>query len=358
MVPVSAVDAISPAIQRTKIFLFKPFRLGTYLKLCVVALLTEGFGGNSHFSTPGGHSSHRGVHHYSPNGLYSLWPYSHIAFTPERIAQFVAMSLLVILFVGFLFYLITRLRFAYFHCLIHNTKEIRPGWHFYREPATRFFWLNLIVGLCFLLLVALVAMPFVAGFLGLFRDMSAGGHPSFGSIFALVLPLIPIILLLILMGIAVDLVLRDLMLPHYALENATAGAAWAAVWARIRIEKASFFAYALLRILLPIIAAIVLFIILIIPAIVFIAVVAVVGVAIHEVFTHATGAAAMMGIFLEVVMGLVAFAITFLVAISVGGPVSTAVREYALLFYGSRYQLLGDILYPPPPIAPTAPAVP
>jgi len=24
------------------------------------------------------------------------------------------------------FYLVTRLRFAFFHCLIHNTKEIRP----------------------------------------------------------------------------------------------------------------------------------------------------------------------------------------------------------------------------------------
>ena len=34
----------------------------------------------------------------------------------------------------------TRLRFAYFHCLIHKTKEIRPGWEIYREPATRYFW--------------------------------------------------------------------------------------------------------------------------------------------------------------------------------------------------------------------------
>jgi len=30
--------------------------------------------------------------------------------------------------------------FAYFHCLIHNTKEIRPGWRLYRTQATRFFW--------------------------------------------------------------------------------------------------------------------------------------------------------------------------------------------------------------------------
>jgi len=29
--------------------------------------------------------------------------------------------------------------------------------------------------------------------------------------------------------------------------------------------------------------------------------------------------------------------------------VSTGVREYALIFYGGRYRVLGDILYPPPP---------
>jgi hypothetical protein len=245
MFAISAADAISPAIQRTRTFLFRPFRLGTYLKLCLVALITEGLGGNSHFSIPSGHSSRHGS---------NLYP--SFTFTPERIAEIVAASVGLILLSCFLYYLITRLRFAFFHCLIHNIKQIRPGWHLYRTQAARFFWLNLVVGLCFLLLVALIALPFAAGFWGLFRNVAAGGHPSLGSIFALFLPLIPIIFLIILVAIATDIVLRDLMLPHYALENATAGQAWAAVWARIKAEKGSFFAYALLRIILPIIALI------------------------------------------------------------------------------------------------------
>ena len=36
-----------------------------------------------------------------------------------------------------------------------------------------------------------------------------------------------------------------------------------------------------------------------------------------------------------------------LAGICIGGPVSTAIREYALIFYGGRYKALGDILYPP-----------
>ena len=48
----SATQAISPAIDRTKRYLFHPFKLGTYLKLSLVACLTEGgsSGFNSNFN--------------------------------------------------------------------------------------------------------------------------------------------------------------------------------------------------------------------------------------------------------------------------------------------------------------------
>lgn len=333
MLVLSAADAISPAIQRTITFLFRPFRLSTYLKLCLVAVLTEGFGGNFNFTGPGGHTSNHGSSFDSLPALTSGW-----------ITTLVTASVILILLGCFLFYLITRLRFAYFHCLIHNTKEIGPGWRLYRAPATRFFWLYLAVGFCFLLVAALIALPFAAGFWKLFRDTPAGGHPDVGSMLALILPLIPIILLLVLVALAVDLILRDLMLPHFALENATAEAAWSAVWTRIKAEKGGFFVYALLRVILPIVAVVGVFVVLILPAIVFIAAVAAV-----EFGLHAALANSMIGIFLEVLVGLVAFGIAVVVGIGVGGPVSTAIREYALLFYGSRYQPLGDILSPPPP---------
>ncbi len=62
-----------------------------------------------------------------------------------------------------------------------------------------------------------------------------------------------------------DLVLRDFMLPHFALEDATAGEAWTQVWARISAEKRQFFVYALLRVVLPTTAMIAVFILLMIP---------------------------------------------------------------------------------------------
>ncbi len=251
----SAADAISPAVERTKAFLFRPFSWGTFLKLGLVALVTEGLGSNFRSSS----SSHGGNRPSLGGGpmIHSLRDIH-----PEWIVAGVAMVLLVCVIAAAIFYLITRLRFAFFHCLVHNTKMIKPGWEVYKEQASRFFWLNISVGVCFLLLVGLISIPFIAGFWRLFHDMQPGGHPNIGMMIGLVLPLLPIIFLLILAGIALDIILRDWMLPHYALEDASAGEAWSSVWARIKAEKGQFFAYSLLRLILPIIAGIAIFIIL------------------------------------------------------------------------------------------------
>ena len=336
----SAAEAILPALQRTRRFLFQPFRFGTYFKLCLVALLTEGLGGNFSSSHHGGHPSppEPGVH---PPFL----------FNPAWIAVAVAAFLIVALLGVIVFYLITRLRFAYFHCLIHNLREIRPGWHLYRSQATRFFWLNIVVGLCFLLLIAIIAIPFIGGFVHLFRVYQAGGHPGIGAVLSLILPLIPVILLLVLAGFASDVILRDFMLPHYALENATPAQAWGAVRARILTQKGPFFVYALLRIVLPIVGVILLFAILLIPGIVFVAAIAILEVGIHSAFGDG-------GLALEILVGIVAFVVALVIGICFGGPLSTATREFALIFYGARYQPLGDILFPPPPAPAFTPPAP
>lgn len=344
MPAISAADAISPAIQRTRSFLFRPFRLGTYFKLCLVALLTEGTTGGSFNSFPRGHASRHAT------SLSSL-PAFHI--TPMEIGAGIAAFALVTLIGLFIFYLITRLRFAWFHCLVHNTREIRPGWTFYRQPAARFFWFNVVVYVGFLMALAAVLMPFAAGFVGLFRNLQAGGRPSFGAVFALVLPLIPIFLLFVLAGVAANILLRDLMLPHFALENSSAGDAWHSAWSRVRAEKGGFFVYALLRVLLPIAGAIGLVMLLIIPAVIFILAIVAVEVGLHAAFGHAA-----LGIFLQFAAGCAAFIVAMLVFIGAFGPIYTAVRYYALIFYGNRYQLLGERLYPPspPPAAIPAPA--
>jgi hypothetical protein len=338
---ISAADSVSLAIHRTREFLFKRFTWGTYLKLGLVAIVTEGLGSNFQSSSHNYHSSpHIGAPPYGP----MVPPSFHLA--PVQIAAIVAAVLLALILAGVVFYLVTRLRFAYFHCLIHNSTEIRPGWWIYRSQAARFFWLNLAVGFCFLLLVGLLAIPFGAGFWRLFQETQHGGPLDIGLLLSLVLPLIPILILLALSAMLADLILRDCMLPHIALDDATAGEAWSQVWTRIKAEKREFFVYALLRVALPIVATIGLFLLFMIPGLILAGALAAVEFGIHSTFADASGSSWLVGVLLQVFFGVLAFGFALLAGICLGGPVSTGIREYALIFYGGRYKELGDALYP------------
>jgi hypothetical protein len=272
--------------------------------------------------------------------------------TQECIAMIVAAVLLAFVLSAFVFYLITRLRFAFFHCLVHNTKEIKPGWRLYRGQASRFFWLNIVVGICFMVLLGLIALPFAAGFWRLFQESQQGSHFNIGLLLGLVLPLIPIMFLLAVAGILTSLILRDWMMPHMALDDASAGEAWRQVRARMMAEKLQFLVYGLLRVILPTIAAIGAFLVLALPGLMLAGSVAAIEWGLHSMFTGTTGSSWLVGILLEVFFGVVAFGFALLASICIGGPLSTGLREYALIFYGGRYKTLGDFLYPTQAIAP------
>ncbi len=254
-----------------------------------------------------------------------------------------------------IYYLITRLRFVFFHCLAHQTREIRPVWGLYRVQALRFFKLSLIVALICLVILALAALPFVFGFINFFRAFGPGSQFDVAGFLALFLPLLAVVFLLMLIFYTADVIMRDFMLPHMALENASVRAAWRSVCARIAAEKGSFLLYAILRLVLPAIAMMALFMILAIPLLIIFGILAFCMAGLNSLLADATGLYAFILIVLEVVVGLTAFAFGLFLSFSLGGPVATWIRNYALLFYGGRYQALGDMLSPPPPPVPNAP---
>jgi hypothetical protein len=334
----SAADAIAPAISRTNRFLFHPFRLGTFLKLSLVAVITEGMSGNlnsSHYSPT--------THGVAPGTMPPLnFPGGWLGLALLVIAITIPIAIAI-------FYLITRLRFAYFHCLVYQVKQIAPGWRLYREQAMRFFLLSIGVGFGFLAVVVLCALPFVSGFIKFFRDMHQGGHFDLGGFLALFLPLLLLLVVLGLLGWATDVILRDMMMPHMALENATVGEAWGSVSARIGAEPGAFFLYGFLRLVLPIVAFIAIAILLAIPVLVIAVGMGAAVAGLTALVVNAAGFAKVLLLTIEAVIILLGIGISLFVGLFVGGPVATAIRSYALVFYGSRYQLLGDLLYPPAP---------
>lgn len=340
----SATQAISPAIDRTKRYLFQPFEWGTYLKLAAVACITEGLSANSNFSWNQQSSSSTSVP-------------STVSFSGAAIALIV-IGVLVCIAIGiFLFYLITRLRFAFFHCLAHQSKLIRPAWRLYGAQAMRFFKASLVVGLIFFCIFVLVALPFVFGFYRLYQSSQAGGPFDLGGFFLLFLPFFGIVFCLCLIAYAIDAVLRDFILPHMALENLSFLQSWAAAKTRIGAEKGSFALYLLMRLILPAAAMIALFIVTIIPMLIIFGTLAASEIGFHALQENSTGAVVFICVFFEILLGFVGLVIGLLVAFSLGGPIATWIRNYALLFYGGRYQALGDILSPPVPVVPAAPEV-
>src|SRR5271166_1690074 len=118
----SAAKAISPAIERTKYFLFKPFELGRFLKLTLVATLVEG--GFSSFNF----NSHMPSQKAPGTGPPFHWP--HMDWTMAHWAVVLLVTFLVIVIpIGIaLSYLLIRLRFAYFDCVLRLQDRIATGW--------------------------------------------------------------------------------------------------------------------------------------------------------------------------------------------------------------------------------------
>jgi hypothetical protein len=341
----SAADLISPAIKRTKWFLFEPFRWSTFLKLCLVAVLTEG-GSTGNFNVPSGrHSNSSGTATPTIPTITAL----HFGLSPMQIALIAAVIVVSIGLVLVIAYLITRLRFSLFHCLVSGTREIRPGWRLYDAQSWRFFLLSIAVGFVMLLAILLIAIPFLLGFYRLFKNVQPGNPFNFGEFFALLVPLIPIVILIVLVALAIHIILHDLMLPHIALENASAAEAWRQARRRIEAEKGGFLLYAFLRVILPIAATIGAMIVLAIPVVLTAVFLAAPMAGLAGLLASAGGVTKIIFILLIAVMVLVGAALVIFLALSIGGPIGIAVRNYALLFYGGRYQVLGDLLSPPPP---------
>lgn len=340
----SALQAVSPAVRRTRDFLFRPFDWISFLKLSAVAVVTEGTLANFNYSHHSGSAATSGT---LPGSSSLGWP------GVLAIVFLVALALVIGIF---LFYLVTRLRFAFFYCLVHQTREIRPGWKLYRTQAMRFFKLNLIIGFLMMGLVVLAVLPFLPGFLHLIRSRQQGVPFDFVSFFALLALFFAVCVILVLLCFAMDIILRDFMLPHIALEDASVREAWVAVRTRFSAEKGPFFLYLILRLVLPLIAGIALIIAALIPLAIIVGILAASVAGVTAMLAHASGLGVILLVSLDAAFGIAAIAGACFVAIGLGGPLGTAIRNYALLFYGGRYQMLGDILWPapPPPQEPTA----
>jgi len=347
--PISAIDAISPAFEHTKQQLFQPFRMGQWAKLALVGLLagemTTGSCGhfNSNFHLPK-HPDHSAV--------------TLPAINPAGLALLIA----IVIVLGFAFsmlllYLHSIMRFILFDSVVTKRCELGQQWNRRQGVAFKYFlWqiafsLVTVLGLAFLIGVPAI-FAFAAGWLTKPKEHLA---PLILCGIALFL----VIMAFFLVCAVVQVLTKDFVIPQMALENLDAFEAWHRLLPMLSAEKGPYFGYLLMKIVMAIAAGILL------------AIVATIAVLIVLIPVGGFGALAVLAgkavglqwnvytITLAVVVGSIVLLVFFYLIALAAVPIMVFFPAYSIYFLASRYPGLAMALHPAPPAPPPSePAVP
>jgi hypothetical protein len=347
MRPLSASEAIGPALQRTRDFLARPFRWRTFFKLAAVAFFAElGSGFNSSFSHGTGNSAH---------GL------------PPAVLAFIIAFAVVIGFVSLvigliLLYIGSRLQLVLVELVATRQSWVGPVWRRVSSTTWRWIGLKLLFFLGILLVTLPLTIPVILYFVHHAHEIGGGGFFSGFHIAQIILFVAGAILVLIAIGV-VYLLIRDLALPFMALEDRSISDSLSRLRAIVEAEPGQVALYVLLRVLLGIGFGIVAEIALVLVLLISLIPPGIIGLVLWLSLHNAGPAGYVALVGLAILAGLLFFCWAIFVAVCLVGPALTFGQAYALYFLGGRYPLLGDLLdrsTPPPEYAftPGFPPVP
>jgi hypothetical protein len=336
LVPISAVDCITPASEHTKQQLFRPFRFGQWTRLALVGLFAGEMGCNLHFPAQG-HTSHHGP----PN-----W---------AILGALLAIALITVpLILLLLLYINSRMRFVLFDSVIAKRCELGRMWHERRGPAFQYFIWQILFFLATIAGTAiLLGVPALAAFLlGWFTAPRQHLVPIILSgIF-----LFFVFMLWLLLCIVIQVFTKDFVIPQMALENLSAFEGWRRLWVMLQSEKASYAGYGGMKLVLAIgagiavgILAVIIIILLLIPFGGIGAIAVIAGKAAGFTWNVFTITAA-------IVAGSIFLLIVFYAVSLISVPVIVFFPAYSIYFFAARYPNLACAMYPAPP--PSRPLIP
>lgn len=343
MRPLSASEAIGPALERTRDFLARPFHWRTFFKLAAVAFFAE-MGTSFSGSFPSN----------SGNGAHGLPP-AFLAF----IIAFAVIIGLVSLVIGLvMLYISSRLQLVLVELVATRQSWVAPVWRRVSSATWRWIGLKVLFFVGILLVTLPLTIPVILYFAHHAHDISAGGFFS-GFHIAQIIMFVAAAIVVVLAICAVYLLVRDLALPFMALEDSSISDALGRLRAIIDAEPGQVALYVFFRILLSVIfgflaeigVVLVLLISLIPPGIVGL----ILWLSLHK---SSAGIVALIGI--GILGGLIFLCWAIFVGICFVGSALTFGQTYALYFLGGRYPLLGDLLdrSTPPPTYAYAPGYP
>ena len=345
--PISAIDAVSPAFQHTKEQLLNPFRAAQWAKLALVGFLAgelSSGGCNSGFHVP----THTGGEQRFLDfpGLPNV--------NPLMFASLIALLLVlaVVFWVVFL-YVSSVMRFILFDSVIAKHCEIRRGWGRRHDAGLRYFvWqllflLTMVVGLTVLVGIP-AALAFAAGWLKDPRQhmipLILGGMLLFF-----------VVMSFILLSLVVHVLTKDFVVPEMALENISAIEGWRRLLPMLKSEKGGYAGYIGMKVVMALGTAVVVGIITLI--VILILLIPVGGFGVVAVLAGKTAGLTwnLYTITLAAVAGCIVLAVLLYVISLISVPAIVFFPAYSIYFFASRYPALDRLLHPPPPATPQAP---
>jgi len=244
---VSVIDPITPAIDRVKIMLFRPFDLRRWFVIgfCAwLACLGKGVGGGGR-GNPNINVSHRRgdgaqvgealneAKECLVDNLYWIIPVAVIV-----VVLIVGIALLIT-------WLNSRGRFMFLHCVAQNKAEIKIPWRKFKKQANSLFLFQIVLGIISLVVVVLP----IFGIVAIIIMMAFGTGPAVVSISGIVV----LGLLIFVLSIALFLVKKftmDFVVPIMFLQTANCVAGWREFMTIISANKLRFALYLLFQIVI------------------------------------------------------------------------------------------------------------
>jgi hypothetical protein len=347
VLPVSAVDAVSLAIQRTKGLLF-PFRAGLWIRLAILGLLTGEMSssGSFHFNLPSTHSSSSGHSGQFLPAMPSL-P------RPQLIALIMLAALVFTVIMLVFMYLGSVLRFVLFEGVLTGQVHLRDGFRRWQERGTQFFVWHIVYSIVFLSTVAIViGLPVLAAWrAGMFRDPRS----HLGALIIGGLLLFSLAVLVFFVGITIWVFAKDFVVPLMALDGIGPLEGWRRLLPMLDSQRGPYAGYIGMKIVLALAAGILLTLVNLVLIVILLIPVGIMAVVAYLIATSMGIGWNVFTITLAVVAGIVLLAVLFCLIVVAAVPVVTFFQSYVLQFFGSRYERLKSLVYPEPPSAPPVP---
>lgn len=248
---ISVAEPVSPALERVKVMLFKPFDLGKWFTIgfCAwLAFLGEGGGGSGGFNNSFNNNSKTSYSGSAADGLRHGYHQAR-DFVLDNLAWIVPAAVAVAIVLLALWLLIlwlsSRGKFMFLHCVALDKAEVAGPWTKFAREANSLFRFRLALGLMGMVLV----LPTIAGIAMMTVRMVLRGEPDAASIMVAAGLGLTFIVLVIVFAL-INKFTEDFVVPILFLRGGKCLAAWREFWGLLADNAGMFTLYILFQIVL------------------------------------------------------------------------------------------------------------